>query len=323
MVLLLLSVASACERWAQLTALAPLSAPGLDESSGVAPSRITRNQLWTHDDSGTPELFRFGIDGTYTVHEVPGAANEDWEDIASAPCGGREACLYVADIGAERPDPTSLQVYVVVEPDGDGPARLRERWELRWPGTPRDAETLLVDPCTQEAWIVTRGETTEVFAVDPTRGPSATDLLPVTSLPVGPITGGDFAPDGTGVVLRTQDAIWLWRKDPEAGVDWEEAPLLVADGLEPGEAITWEADGDLVLTSEGAPTAVGRLACELPSLEPQCTAGGCGCALSPASGPLPWAWLGLAGVGWGAVRRRASRTSSRPPSAPRSPARAP
>lgn len=310
MLILLPSIAAACESWSDLTALAPITSPGLEESSGVAPSRRTPGLLWTHDDSGTPELFRFGIDGTVTVHGVPAADNRDWEDIASAPCGSRDACLYIGDIGGERGSPDELQVYVVVEPSGDGDARLREQWDLRWPSGARDAETLLVHPCTQAAWIVTRGDLTEVFAIDDDRGPTATDLRPVTSLSIGTITGGDFAPDGSALVLRTQDAIWRWTVDPDdvEGV-FSTTPVLVVDGLAPGEALTWEADGDLIVTSEGAPTPVGRLACEQPVEPAECSTGGCGCSLTP-QGQASWAWWVVAAVVGARRVSRRSRASS-------------
>jgi hypothetical protein len=301
----------ACERWAPLTALAPITAPGLEESSGVAPSLRTPGLLWTHDDAGAPELYRFGIDGTVTTHPVPAADNRDWEDIASASCGGR-TCLYIGDIGAERGTPEELQVYVVVEPaDEDDPASLRELWELRWPSTPRDAETLLVHPCTLDAFLVTRGEVSEVFAVASDRGPRATDLRPVAALSVPDITGGDFSPDGTALVLRTREAVYRWTvdpDDPEAVFSTE--PVLVVDGLTPGEALTWEPDGDLILTSEGAPTAVGRLACDQPADAPVCTPTGCGCRTAPWSLGGGWAVVVAAAAARWAARRRRDRQPS-------------
>ncbi len=280
------TVTWACEQWGSPTTLAPLEAPGLTESSGIAPSRRTPGLLWTHDDSGNAELFRFGLDGTVSIHTVPGADNADWEDIASAPCGNRDACLYIGDIGAERGDPGTIRVFVVREPRGEETARLLERWELHWPEEPRDAETLLVHPCTQEAWIVTRGTPTEVFAIDPDRGPTPTLLERVAVLGVGPITGGDVAPDGSAVVLRSLEEAWRWPVGSDGRVDWAAAPERVARGLEPGEAITWEPDGDLILTSEGSPMPVGRIPCVVPSDTPVCVAERCGCH---SAGPtLPW-----------------------------------
>jgi MYXO-CTERM domain-containing protein len=298
------SAAFACEAWAPLTALAPVSSPGLEESSGLAPSLKTPGQLWTHDDGGASELYRFGIDGTVSVHTVPDSDNQDWEDLASASCRGRSTCLYIGDIGGERDDPSELQVYVVAEPDGDDPtATLLELWELRWPGVTRDAEALLVHPCTLDAFIVTRGEPTEVFAIDSSRGPNPSELTPLGTLDIGPVTGGDFSPDGTGLVLRTLDEVYLFAVDPAApAAAFTGTPRQIVDGLERGEAITWEEDGDLIVTSEGAPTAVGRLACEIPTELPTCTGPTCGCQISP-TGPASWVLLVLAAVGWAAGRR--------------------
>lgn len=308
--------ALACENWDPLTQLAPLDVPGLVESSGLAPSRRTENLLWTHNDSGTPELFRVGLDGTSTVHAVPAADNADWEDIASAPCGLRDACLYIGDIGSERGDPTELQVYVVAEPR-NGDARLLQRWELRWPGEPRDAETLLVHPCTQEAWIVTRGTPTEVFAIASDRGTASTDLLPITSLDLGDVTGGSFSPDGTGVVLRTEEALYHWTVDPSAPTaHWSEPPTLLTEALVDGEAVAWEPDGDLLVTSEGSPTPFGRLACA-DDIEPlECADTGCGCATGPSPTGFLW-WF--AAAGWGVARRPSGRSRATPPSSPEPP----
>ena len=282
------SIALACEGWAPPTTLTSLELPGIDESSGLAPSRLLDGALWTHDDDGEAQLVRFDLSGTATAHPFPEATNGDWEDIASAPCGGQH-CLYVADIGAERSDPDALQVWVGREPDGDGPIQLRERWELRWPDGPRDAETLLVHPCTLQAWVITRGDTTEIYAVPAGRGPRRQDLERVGTLDIGPVTGGSFAPDGSGLVLRTTDSLWHWSVD--GAPDWGDAPLQLAGDLPLGEAVAWEPDGDLVLSSEGAPTPLGRLACEQPGEPAVCEAAGCGCTsgrttLPPLAGLL-------------------------------------
>ena len=180
--LFVLLPAWACERWEPLAQLASIQHPNLTESSGLAPGRRTPGSIWTHDDSDEPNLFRFTLDGQVTEHPVAGAENRDWEDIASADCAGSGSCLYVADIGADRTDTGELTIYVVREPAGDGPATLIDRWELRWPGAPRDAETLLVHPCTLDAWIVTKGQPSEVFRVPSKRGRKPLDLEPVATL---------------------------------------------------------------------------------------------------------------------------------------------
>lgn len=275
--------ALACDSFGPLTQLASIEHPKLTESSGIAPSRRVPGALWTHDDSGDASLFRFSLDGTVTEHPVADADNKDWEDIASAACPGAGDCLYVGDIGADRGDPRAITVYVVKEPRADGPARLIQRWELAWPGAVRDAETLLVHPCTLDAWIVTKGEPTEVFAIPADRGREVVDLVPVATLSIDErVTGGDFSPDGRSVVIRSDDRAWRLPFDPDApDANWSALPTLVVEDLSPGEGLGWDLDGDLLFTAEGFPTAVSRMACATAAPE-VCEPSGCGCT---SSGP--------------------------------------
>lgn len=284
MLFLLLS-AWPCERWEPLSQLASIQHPKLTESSGLAPGRRTPGTLWTHDDSGDPSLFRFSLDGVVTEHTVVGADNRDWEDIASADCPGSGSCLYVGDIGANRTTADEITVYVAREPAGDGPATLVERWELSWPGVVRDAETLLVHPCTLDAWIVTKGEPSEVFRIPAKRGRERLDLEPVATLDLDGdvLTGGDISPDGLWVVLRSDTAAWrlpLDIEDPDA--HWSDPPTLVVEGLEAGEGLGWDLDGDLLFSSEGFPTAVNRMACIDPA-PAVCKAPNCGCQSTPGA----------------------------------------
>lgn len=287
-----LGAALACEAWGPVTELRDLDHPDLAESSGLAASRVSPGALWTHDDSGAAELFRFSLDGTVTKHAFPSAGNRDWEDLASAPCPNGGDCLYVGDIGAERSEP-GLTVYVGREPRGDGPIRLIERWELVWPGAPRDAETLLVNPCTLDAWIVTRDATTEVYRIPADRGPKPRELEPVATLFVDEeITSGDFRPDGGALVLRSDTTVYQYEVDPAApDAHWDTTPTALFALTRTGEAIAWELDGDLLVTDEGRPTPVGRIACEDPGEPAFCeTPARCGCAATPRWSPA-LAWL--------------------------------
>jgi len=288
--------AFACETWGPVTELRDLVHPDLSESSGLAASRSIPGALWTHDDSGEEVLFRFSLDGQVSKHAFSGASNADWEDLASASCPGSGDCLYVGDIGSDRSNPGEIAVYVGREPRGDGSISLVERWELAWPGTPRDGETLLVNPCTLDAWIVTRGETTEVFRIPDDRGPRVRALIPVATLDVDePITSGDFSPDGSALVLRSDRTVWRYEVDPtDPDGHWSTTPDKLFDLPQPGEAIAWDLDGDLLLTDEGNPTPLGRIPCEDAVGPTVCEAPGrCGCATASSS----------MGAWWGLLRR--------------------
>ena len=273
-----ISAALACESWGPLTTLIPLEHRDLTESSGLAISRRTPNVLWTHDDAGEPNLFRFTLSGEVSKHEVPGAHNRDWEDIASAGCPGLGDCLYIGDIGAERSDPQVITVYVATEPRGEGPATVVEQWNLSWPGVPRDAESLIVHPCTLDAWILTRTNPPEVYKIPAERGRTEVALLPVATLPLDePLTAADFSPDGTQIVLRSLDKAWRLPVSADSNEPSWDAPSLITEGLASGEAIAWDLDGDLLLTSEGFPTPLGRMACSDGQTPTVCQPKRCGC----------------------------------------------
>src|SRR5262245_21722516 len=72
---------------------------GLPEASGLAASRTTAGCLWSHGDSGAPEIVAVDTKGKVIGRvSVPDATLVDWEAMAAGPCGSG-SCLYVADIG--------------------------------------------------------------------------------------------------------------------------------------------------------------------------------------------------------------------------------
>jgi hypothetical protein len=89
---------------------------GLPEASGLVASRATPGRLWSHNDSGTPELIAFDAKGNISGRvSITGARVEDWEALASAPCG-KGNCLYVADIGDNDGKRRDISIYRVPEP---------------------------------------------------------------------------------------------------------------------------------------------------------------------------------------------------------------
>ncbi|MFT4626491.1 MAG: MYXO-CTERM domain-containing protein [Myxococcota bacterium] len=287
------------------------------ESSGLAAARARPGWWYTHDDrGGSPELYAFDTAGNVgPVHRVVGAESEDWEDLAAGPCPDGGDCLYIADIGDNDAERDTITVYVVPEPQAAGePVDVLETWSLVYPGPARDAETLLVHPCTAEVFLVTRplpGEPAEVFRV-PAGGGSLESIRTLTLSDSA--TSGDFDADGDRLVIRGEDAIWEWRvdpADPEAAF-FGSPQALVAPSLEDAEAITYGPDGALWSTAEGLPMPLVRLPCtESTPAEHTCDPpvardrgddkSGCGCA----SGGVSGGWLLiLAGL---AARRRGIR----------------
>lgn len=251
----------------------------LAEASGLAASRRHPGVLWLHNDSGSdPEVF--AVDSTGAVLgrvRVTGAENVDWEDIALGPCPAGE-CLYIADTGDNNERREAVAVYRVPEPDPADTATLpAERFRLRFPDGPRDAEALFVTPDTPDArvYLVSKGRTSPVTVYRaPTPLPADTVALlePVARLtdeaPFGllHVTGAGATPDGRHVVIRTYVNLRLYRLD-----DGRLSPIgdpvdLHLLGEPQGEGVDIRADGTVWLASEergGEAGPISRLVCTL------------------------------------------------------------
>lgn len=259
--------------------LATLDEPAVVESSGLTAGRRDPNLLWTLNDSGdAPHLYatdRTGLArGTFAV---TGAANVDWEDLASGPGAGGGDALYVADVGDNTGSRDDLALYRVPEPAPavepadpaaePAPTDPAERFPFAYPDGRHDAETLLVHPVTRETLIVTK-ETAGPAGVYRFPHPLVPDhpaiLVRVGSVSLpsllglgGAVTGGAVAPDGDRVTLRTYVAAFEWTigaGQTLAQALGDEPSRIALPTAARGEAIAYRADSAaLLLTSEGAP----------------------------------------------------------------------
>lgn len=249
----------------------------LHESSGAAASRTHAGIVWTHNDSGDPLLHAVDADGrTVGRVRVAGAALEDWEDLALAPCPSGGDCLFVADIGDNDGERASVTVYRIPEPAPGASASARATaLRLRYPDGAQDAEALFV--LDGRIHIVTKGERGPVAlyrAPADARGEATLRRVAMLSADRVDrderITGADASADGRWVVLRTlrearlHSAAALVRGD---GAGAHRIDLRELDERQ-GEGIAFTPDGSIVLTSEGGkkdqPATLSRLACTLP-----------------------------------------------------------
>lgn len=271
-------LASACQIAERATPLPE----GLGESSGLAIGRSAAGVLWTHNDSGNdPVVYAVTPEGRMAGEvRVRGAENRDWEDIALGPCAAGGSCLYIADIGDNDGKRDDVDIYRLPELPGAASesSAPTERFRVRYPGGPRDAEALFVLP-SGEVHIVTKGrrESVEVFRYPlPLRAGETVELERVATLhpeargEVMQVTGADASPDGAWVAVRTYGSLMLFRSS--ALLAGDSTPALVVD-LGPlaeaqGEAVALADDGTVILGSEGggrrAPATMARLTCSLP-----------------------------------------------------------
>lgn len=250
----------------------------IHESSGVAASRAHAGIFWTHNDSGDPLLYAVDAEGrTAGRVRVTGAAVEDWEDVALAPCPAGGDCLYVADIGdndAERP---SITVYRVPEPaPGAASSAQAEAIRLRYPDGAHDAEALFV--LGGVIHVVTKGESGPIalYRAPSTAGAGGEATLErvrelSTSKVDRPlrITSADASADGRWVVMRTLESASIYPAAELTGsgaLNPRTVDLKVLDESQ-GEGIAFTPDGSLLVTSEGgkkkSPATFARLSCTL------------------------------------------------------------
>lgn len=251
--------------------------PRLREASGLALAS-GGTLLWSHNDSGD-EARLYLVDRTGTVVstvDLAGVDAQDWESMEAGPCPGGEGprCLWVADSGDNVRRRDILTVHVLVEPDpvpGD-PRSVEPVGRLRYlyPDGSRDAEAVAVSPA-GDFVVVTKGRAPDIrlFHLDPdaVRRAVAADepvrLDAGTRLPLEPdwdvgrvVTGAAFRADGEVLAVRTLSEIYFY--------SWpdlvEVAPPCFLGTREPqGEAVTWDSDGALLLTSETTGKGPGML----------------------------------------------------------------
>jgi hypothetical protein len=266
--------------------------PQITESSGVASSSVSDDWLFTHEDSGSDAQFlAVATDGRLlATYALPDVQARDWEDMARGPDEQGRSSLWLGDIGDNnarrdlgllvhrvpepQPDLQRADVEVTTEP----PVSFR----LRYDDGPGDAETLLVHPRTGRLYVVNKplGGSAGLYAapevLDPA-GPNAlTRVADVTGVgstgtPGGPaiggvaqllVTGGDIAPDGRRVALRTYTDLYEWPvEDGDVAAALQGEPVVTAlPSTFQGEGVAYTRDGTaLLLTTEGEPAPVHRV----------------------------------------------------------------
>jgi len=248
----------------------------VNESSGVAAGARHKDIYWTHNDSGDgPNLFAFDREGKdWGTFTLEGVTVRDCEDIAIRHSRGRSH-LYLGDIGDNNRQRQEIVVYRFAEPapnknGGIHPIPHFETIRLKYPDGAFDCETLMVHPKTGDLYLVTKaqdGQSRVYKLSDPRPSNSVQTLQYVAtvefsgSTPADRLTtGGEIAPDGSRLVIRTYLAAWEFTLPRGQRFDaiFRSTPRRVALPIQPqGEAICYTIKGKTwVITSESAPCTV-------------------------------------------------------------------
>ena len=231
--------------------------PRIDEASGMAVSRLHKGVVWLLNDSRGGEVV-YGVDQAgETVAELSldGISNRDWEAMAPALDDSGDPVLWIADIGDNDTQWTSLPVYRIPEPAELG--RQATPWRrvvLKYPDGAHNAETLLVDPDGRLFVVTKEGHRAGVYATPDAPRPGTTVKLER----IGPapmfLTDGAISPDGSQVAVRGYTSLYLYGANDFLSGGTEDAggtvyPLPLQ---RQGETLAYALDGRSVLVgSEG------------------------------------------------------------------------
>jgi hypothetical protein len=239
----------------------------IQESSGVADSRINPGYLWVVEDSGNPpRLSLLGHDGKVlkTVY-IRWAINHDWEEmtIAKGPDPALDY-LYVADIGDNGNVNPSCTIYRFPEPSKTADTvRIYDKIVFQYPDGAHDSEAFLVDDVSKDIFIITkRDKSSRVYRLPGNYSTSTTNTLEfVTELSYNGVTGAAISPDGRDILVKTYTKIFHYSRTPGITIaqTLKTTAVMAPYRLEPqGEAVCFALDnsGYYTLSEKGISTSV-------------------------------------------------------------------
>ena len=247
----------------------------MSETSGMAASGINDQLFYVHNDSGdTSRFFVINAEGKlfntiyYKGNPLFPTSVYDCEDMAVGP-GPKagKSYIYIGDMGDNSFNRPVITIYRMEEKAGllngtDKTAKAASIY-LKYPDSPKDAETLMIDPLEKLLYIVTnRGDAVGVYTAPLNSTPGDTVTLTkkctLTFSGIKPlkwITAGDISKDGKHILLKSYQEIYYWERKSNESV-WQAMekkphnPHYEEEKL--GEAIAFSADGKgFYTTSEG------------------------------------------------------------------------
>ena len=225
----------------------------LSEISGMAPSALHQGVMWVHNDSGDEaKLYALQRSDCSIVGELTlqGVSARDFEGLAAGVDRKGRPVLWIGDIGDNRDSWSDVSIYRIREPKKLGnTSDQATRFRFTYDDRPHNAETILVDPRSQQIWIVTKQLASgSIYALPKKMKKSGINIARKIGSASGLITDGAMKPDGTGFVLRDYFDAQFFGGRP-AGDLVEEIELPAQPQ---GEAIAWlPGENAVVIASEG------------------------------------------------------------------------
>lgn len=219
------SFSSAAPTFADAVTNGTMNIPLLKEASGIAASHNNPGVLWTENDSGNAAVV-YALDsqgrnlGTYVL---PG--NTDNEDIGIGPGPvANVSYLYVADIGDNNANRSSIALYQMPEPavyfaQSNSPVSNRAMKGARiitltYPDGPHDAEAEFIDPVTGDWFVLTKANTSRIYTAPKALLDTANNITLsfVQTLKFNQPDAADISPLGNEILVRQEDFAGLWTR---------------------------------------------------------------------------------------------------------------
>jgi len=249
--------------------------------SGIVASREHSGILYAQADSGQAVLHVMDATGKLLGSMSLNVTPKDWEDLSMGINPTGVDYIYVADIGdnpartGSGAPRTSILVYRFPEPARSSfstatPLAIStlEKAEFTYPNGVHDAETLMVDPTTQDMLILTKDENGKSIVY---RAPDSafkstapTKLEEVVSISTGAsgqldsqVSAGDISPSGDAVMLRTYGSLLLFPRLATWAETFAATPFALDSPTEQqGEGLTFTSDGKAWISAGETSTAL-------------------------------------------------------------------
>jgi hypothetical protein len=176
--------------------------------------------------------------------------NRDWEDIAVGPGPDGKSYIYIGEIGDNAAVHDEVFIYRIPEPDKLKPESevKPEKIKLTYPGGPRDAETLMVDPISGDIYIISkRDKKNTIYCLPADRFNDKEAVLEkVGELNFTSSTAGDISSEGNQILIKSYLNIYYWIRKPGESIAQaltREPTMLLYNPEPQGEAIGFQQDG--------------------------------------------------------------------------------
>jgi len=250
--------------------------PALDEASGLVASRKNKGIMYSHNDSdGNATIHILDTNGRYLGRIVLDSIIAiDFEDIAIGPSSIHDRdYIYLGDIGNNWNKRKHISIYKFLEPRftriSYGPKVYQippeeiVKIELEYPDSPKDFETQLLDPLSNDIYLIEknwfgRNALMYKFSQPSTfkTGIHHLNLTHVGRTKGWMITSGDVSSDGQKIIIRNYQGAWLFNRKNNESLDEllkRKADCYLLLQIEKqGESISFSHDGSgFYTTSEG------------------------------------------------------------------------